>query len=279
MEVQPIPARGLLHRDGDALGSPASDWPDLMGRMDGVDEYDRLVGVHRVEQAFVTVNESLLFGVVEAARHGFRLAIVETQTMQQDNQPRAAVGLRKRPRQPGADQPRAAWQLGANPIAQRGLLLGGQTAAAAFMAEALQPLDPASLISDASDNATRPRPSGGPIDDGVDCLTVSQPMARSRGRSRNQPEICSASIGEPITHETDVKSVLSFEDRFTPPAQLIGSGGVKRRIASNYSLRKRGYDHHAIAESGDSEVAEQFIPMIHLVFSNLRPGSTASTTA
>ncbi len=37
--------------------------------------------------------------------------------------------------------------IGANPIAQGGLLLGGETAAAAFMAEAIQPLDPASLIS------------------------------------------------------------------------------------------------------------------------------------
>ena len=35
-------------------------------------------------------------------------------------------------------------------------------------------------------------------------------------------------------------------------------------------MRKRGYDHHAIAESGDPEVAEQYMPMIHLVFSNLK---------
>jgi len=91
VDVQPIPTRGLLHGDGDALGSPASDWPDLMSRMDGVDEDDRLVAVHRVEQVLVTVNESLLLGVVEAARHGVRLAIVKAQTMQQGDQPRAAV--------------------------------------------------------------------------------------------------------------------------------------------------------------------------------------------
>jgi Transposase zinc-ribbon domain len=34
------------------------------------------------------------------------------------------------------------------------------------------------------------------------------------------------------------------------------------------SLRKRGCDHHAIAGSGDPKIAEQFMPMIHLVFSN-----------
>ena len=36
------------------------------------------------------------------------------------------------------------------------------------------------------------------------------------------------------------------------------------------SLRKRGYDHHAIAECGDPEVAEEFLPISHLVFSNLK---------
>ena len=32
------------------------------------------------------------------------------------------------------------------------------------------------------------------------------------------------------------------------------------------SLRARGYDHHAIAECGDPEVAEEFLPISHLVF-------------
>ena len=36
------------------------------------------------------------------------------------------------------------------------------------------------------------------------------------------------------------------------------------------SLRKRGYDHHAIAECDDPEVAEEFLPIVHLVFSNLK---------
>ena len=29
------------------------------------------------------------------------------------------------------------------------------------------------------------------------------------------------------------------------------------------SLRARGYDHHAIAECGDPEVAEEFLPISH----------------
>ena len=59
--------------------------------MNRIDEGDGLIGAHRVEQVLVFVDEGLLFGVVEAARHGLRLAIVEVQTMQQRNQPRAAV--------------------------------------------------------------------------------------------------------------------------------------------------------------------------------------------
>ena len=36
------------------------------------------------------------------------------------------------------------------------------------------------------------------------------------------------------------------------------------------NLRGHGYDHHAIAECGDPEVAEEFLPISHLVFSNLK---------
>jgi hypothetical protein len=35
-------------------------------------------------------------------------------------------------------------------------------------------------------------------------------------------------------------------------------------------LRKDGYDHHAIAQCGDPEVSEEFMPIVHLVFSNLK---------
>jgi len=46
-----------------------------------------------------------------------------------------------------------------------------------------------------------------------------------------------------------------------PSATLAESSPT---IGAGYaSLRKRGYDHHAIP-SGDPEVAEQFMPMIHL---------------
>jgi len=41
------------------------------------------------------------------------------------------------------------------------------------------------------------------------------------------------SFGEAIADEGP-ELMIFFEDRFTPPAQLIGSGGVKRRIAAAF---------------------------------------------
>jgi len=35
-------------------------------------------------------------------------------------------------------------------------------------------------------------------------------------------------------------------------------------------LRTRGYDRHAIAECGDPEVTEEFMPILHLVFNNMK---------
>ena len=43
-----------------------------------------------------------------------------------------------------------------------------------------------------------------------------------------------------------------------------------RRLERICRPRKRGFDHHAIAECGDPEVAEEFLPIIHLVFANLK---------
>jgi hypothetical protein len=36
------------------------------------------------------------------------------------------------------------------------------------------------------------------------------------------------------------------------------------------SLTKRGYGHLAVAEAGEPKIAEEYLPIIHLVFSNLK---------
>ena len=49
---------------------------------------------------------------------------------------------------------------------------------------------------------------------------------------------------------------------------------LKYATANDWSgyagLTKRGYDHVSIAERGDPQVAEEFMPIVHLVFSNLK---------
>ena len=57
---------------------------------------------------------------------------------------------------------------------------------------------------------------------------------------------------------------------FVRSAVIPGSLIVTDDWSGYGSLGKLGYDHHAIAECGDPDVAEEFMPMIHLVFSNLK---------
>jgi transposase-like protein len=57
---------------------------------------------------------------------------------------------------------------------------------------------------------------------------------------------------------------------FVESAVMPGSLTVTDDWSGYASLRTRGYDHHAIAECGDPEVAEEFLPISHLVFSNLK---------
>ena len=96
-----------------------------MGRLNRIDEGDRLVDAHRVEQVLVLVDESLLFGVVEAARHRLRLAIVEAQAMHQGNQTRAAVAQLKCLLQPSPGLADAFGAVGVDPIGQSDCLLVG----------------------------------------------------------------------------------------------------------------------------------------------------------
>src|SRR4029077_11583484 len=70
----------------------------------------------------------------------------------------------------------------------------------------------------------------GAIHEGVDCLAADGPQPRFVPGFQPTGDLFGRpSLGEPVPHE-NTYSGLSFEDRFTPPAQLIGFGGVKRRV-------------------------------------------------
>ncbi len=57
---------------------------------------------------------------------------------------------------------------------------------------------------------------------------------------------------------------------FVESAVMPGSRVVTDDWSAYGGLRARGFDRHAIAERGDPEVAEEFLPIVHLVFSNLK---------
>ncbi len=69
-----------------------------------------------------------------------------------------------------------------------------------------------------------------------------------------------------VAIDRSADSLCGFVERAVAPGTLV----VTDEWSAYASLRKRGYDHHAIAQCGEPEVAEDFLPIIHLVFANLK---------
>jgi hypothetical protein len=69
-----------------------------------------------------------------------------------------------------------------------------------------------------------------------------------------------------IVPDRTAKSLLGFaKENVETGAAIVTDGWI-----GYAGLADLGYVHHAVAERGDPEVAEAFLPMIHLVFSNLK---------
>lgn len=62
------------------------------------------------------------------------------------------------------------------------------------------------------------------------------------------------------------KSLCGFVEGAVDPSAMI----VTDNWAGYKSLERRGYQHLAVTEGGDPAVAEEYLPIIHLVFSNLK---------
>lgn len=61
-------------------------------------------------------------------------------------------------------------------------------------------------------------------------------------------------------------SLCGFIEGAVVPGTLL----ITDDWASYRTLQRRGYDHRPIAECGDPEISEAFLPIVHLVFSNLK---------
>jgi hypothetical protein len=77
---------------------------------------------------------------------------------------------------------------------------------------------------------------------------------------------CAGRVRLAVAHDRSAQSLCGFVESAVAPRTLI----VTDDWSGYAGLRKRGYNHHPIAECGDPEVAEEFLPMIHLVFANLK---------
>ena len=69
-----------------------------------------------------------------------------------------------------------------------------------------------------------------------------------------------------IAPDRSAESLCGFVVSAVMPGTLL----VTDDWSAYGNLRGHGYDHHAIAECGDPEIAEEFMPISHLVFSNLK---------
>lgn len=69
-----------------------------------------------------------------------------------------------------------------------------------------------------------------------------------------------------VVPDRSAKSLVGFIESVVMPGTTV----ITDDWSGYAALGKRGYLHTAVAERGDMEVAETFLPIIHLVFSNLK---------
>ena len=69
-----------------------------------------------------------------------------------------------------------------------------------------------------------------------------------------------------VASDRSAKSLVGFIERAVTPGATI----ITDDWSSSATLGKRGYLHTPVPERGDMQVAETFLPIIHLVFSNLK---------
>ena len=91
-------------------------------------------------------------------------------------------------------------------------------------------------------------------------------MAYLNGAGKRRDGRYAGRVRLAVAADRSAKSLCGFVGGAVAPGTLI----VTDDWSGYAGLRKRGYDHHAIAECGDPEVAEEFLPIIHLVFANLK---------
>jgi transposase-like protein len=69
-----------------------------------------------------------------------------------------------------------------------------------------------------------------------------------------------------VVPDRSAESLCGFVESAVKPGTMI----ITDDWSGYASLAKRGYQHLAVAERGDPQIAEMYLPIIHLVFANLK---------
>lgn len=69
-----------------------------------------------------------------------------------------------------------------------------------------------------------------------------------------------------VLDDRTAKSLCGFVEAVVDPSSVI----VTDAAPSYASLTKKGYEHLPVVEANDPQVAEEYLPIVHLVFSNLK---------
>jgi transposase-like protein len=77
---------------------------------------------------------------------------------------------------------------------------------------------------------------------------------------------CAGRVRPSIAADRSAESLGGFVKSTVIPGTLV----ITDDWSGYNGLRTDGYDHHPIAQCGDPEVSEEFMPIVHLVFSNLK---------
>ena len=69
-----------------------------------------------------------------------------------------------------------------------------------------------------------------------------------------------------VVPDRTAKSLVGFVEDAVMPGSMVVTDGF-----NSYSgLTKRGFEHLPVAENGDGQIVDDYLPIIHMVFSNLK---------
>lgn len=99
----------------------------------------------------------------------------------------------------------------------------------------------------------------------IAAVEVLQRKKETKGKQRRGGRIAGR-LRMQIVPDRTAAELCGFVERAVQPGCMIVTDGW----GSYNSLSKRGYEHLPVAECGEAEIAEEYLPIVHLIFSNLK---------